>query len=258
MRQFRLALASCALLASSGCAEVLHEYWFSADGSARVVVDVALPRAMVHLAGRDVVLALREEAKQAEATLREDPAVTAVRFRDHVAGDLHHLAWELEVNDATRLPALFRAARARASADRMKELPALDLAVDRTVLGDQVLVLRLMPGATLDAGRAARETWTPARKLADAMLGERHLTVRVHGPAIGETNGTVSEQRDQAEWRIPLGDLLTDEPPPLELRAVVKTGAPMWMWAVLLGLPALLLWAVIRATKRRRRPSADA
>ncbi len=255
MRMLRLALAVTGALWLGGCFDLVQEYWFAADGSARVVVDVAVPKALLHLAGRDPVLALREEASRVEAQLKADPAVTAFRFSDRKEADAHHLRWELEVTDATKLPELYRRALAQSEVATDGPAPDFTFTVERTVLGDTVFAQRLVPaegGSVPDA-----QTRDFGRQLAGALMGERFVTVRVRGPGIGESNGTLSEDGTAVEWRIPLKELMVDAAAQQELRAVVKTRAPLWLWAVVLGVPSLLLWAAVSGMKRRRRAGAE-
>src|SRR5690349_1263573 len=114
-RRPRLALCALAILATttlSGCFDLLEEIWVSPDGSARMVLDVSLPKGLLQLAGQDPFTRMREEAKKTEAVLKEDPAVKRFAFRDFEEAGVHHLVYELEVNDASKLPELHRRAAA--------------------------------------------------------------------------------------------------------------------------------------------------
>lgn len=251
-------LCVVAVTSLSGCFDLLQEIWVAADGSARLRLEVALPKSVLHLAGQGALTKLREDAKKTGAELKDDPVVKAFSFKDHVEGDVQHLVYELEVTDATKLGALQQ--RVWASAANEKEGEGMTFRFEKGTGGALRFVQRVgkdaqradggagaEPGSVAD--RAAREL---GRKMAGAMFEGRFVTVRVHGPAIGETNGALNEKKDTVEWRLPMAELMSDGAPLQELRAEIETGAPLWVWGLFLGIPALLLLLSISAMKRRR------
>lgn len=261
MRRARLLLAVLALAGLTGCFDVLEELWINADGSARLLVDVALPDSLLRLGGHEVVTRFREEAKRTEAELEQDPNVTKFAVRDYAEAGMQHFVYELEVKDATQLQATMQKALARAASSQ-SELSGLRFDIAEADSGGLRFTQRLAPGgaSAVDAGTGRVEpSEAIARDLgkhfAGAMLGGRFFTVRVHGPAITETNGVLNEEKTTAEWKIPLADLAAGTGPS-ELRAKVQTGAPLWLWAVIIGVPALLLMLAVSAMKRRSRAAA--
>ncbi|MFP2932965.1 hypothetical protein ACLESO_49020 [Pyxidicoccus sp. 3LG] len=255
----RWLLATLALLTLTGCFDVLQEVWLNPDGSARVVVDLAIPKSLGALAqatgGKDLMALVREQREEAAKKLGQDPNVTQVVQSDYEKDDQLHLVHDVTVKDATKLPELYRTVTEGTSREAQRGPGTWDLRIERSG-GDYVFTQRFVPDqaaalpATDDAAElAAREI---AKGMAKALFVKNHLTVRVHGPGIGETNGTVNEQKDTVEWKLPMAELMDAPAEGRELRAVVRSGEPLWLWPVVLGVPLAVLGLAISAARRRR------
>jgi len=253
---------SLVLLLGTGCFDVQQELWVQPDGSARLVVDLGLPRSLTALAllngANDAKAVLLAKAREAEKDLRQDPEVTQVDVRDYEREGQLHLVYDVTVKDVTRLPDLYRRATGKRTAGDGLQPPgdAWDFRIERRG-GDYVFTQRFIPEKALaplppagDASElAAREL---AKGMAKAALVNNRLTVRIHGPGIGETNGAVNEQKDTVEWRFNLAELVDAPAEGRELRAVIHGDEPLWLWPAVLGVPlAVLLLTVAAALKRR-------
>lgn len=250
-------LATLALLTLTGCFDLVQEVWFNPDGSARVVLDIALPKSLDSLAkltgGKDLKALIEEERQQARAAVAQDPNVVELVLRQYEEGEQLHLVQELTVRDATKLPELFRKVH-ESTAERREGQGTWDFRIERSG-GDYVFTQRFVPDAALagaDGDLAERAGQALAKELAKSLLAKHHVTVRVHGPGIGETNGTVNEKKDTVEWRRGLADLLDAPAQGLEFRAVVHAGEPLWLWPVVIGIPLAALGLAIAAARRRR------
>ncbi|HZI14343.1 MAG TPA: hypothetical protein VE153_28515 [Myxococcus sp.] len=258
--RLRLLLALVPLLTLTGCFDVLEELWLHPDGSAKLVVDLAVPKSLTGLAqlagGKDLQAVVREQQASAEAEVRKDPNVTQLVLREEEKGDRVHFVYELSVKDATKLPQLYQRIFQHTSAGEGAPPGDWDFRLEREG-GDYVFVRRLTPAAAgtgdRDSGdgteRAAREI---GKGLARALLGDNHFTVIVHGPAILESNGTVNEKKDTVQWKLSLAELMDVPAEGRELRAVVSGGEPLWLWAVVLGVPLAVLGLAISAARRKR------
>jgi hypothetical protein len=266
----RWLLASLALLSLTGCFDLLEEIWFLPDGSARVVFDVGLPKPLLdaaRLKGEDPLEQFRREAKATEEELKKDPDVKSFAFRDHEEGGQHHLVYDLTVSDPTRLNELHQRALERMNSSGNQEKKAgLNFRIEKQgFTGRYVFVQQLgepkegapgaeaqqQPQAGLDSAMKGL-----GKQLAQTMLGNHHFIVRVHGPSIEETNGTLNEQKDTVEWKHSLVDLAEPSGEGKEMRAVVQAGLPLWVWSLMLGLPLLVLWLAVSAARRKRSPRA--
>lgn len=250
------AVATCTL---TGCFDLLQEIWVAPDGSARMVLDVSLPKGVLQLAGRDPFIKMREDAKKTEEDLKKDPSVKKFEFRDYEEGDVHHLVYELEVTDATKLGDLQKRATADAAKDAKKGPgDSMTFHFEKGAGGKLLFVQRLGKGGAAGADAGAEESGADqaakqfGKQMAMAMFAGHYVTVRVHGPAIADTNGTLNDKKDTAEWKIPVAELMSEDAPPHELRAEINVGAPIWVWGLFIGVPALLLMLAIAAMKRRR------
>ncbi|MCP3141668.1 hypothetical protein [Pyxidicoccus xibeiensis] len=122
--------------------------------------------------------------------------------------------------------------------------------------GDHAFTQRFTPDKVATGARDGDATEQAPQELAKgmmrALLVKNHITVRVHGPSIGETNGTVNEQKTTVEWKLPLAELVDGPAEGRELRAVVHGAEPLWLWLVVLGVPLVVLGLAIAAARRRR------
>lgn len=255
-------LATLSLLTLTGCFDVVQELWINPDGSARLVVDVAIPKSLGMLAqangGKSLVDQLHEQRKAAQETLSKNPDVQALVLRQYDEGDALHLVHELTVKDATKLPELYRQVMEDTTRDQQQQAPGQwDFRIERNG-GDYVVTQRFTPAtASLPSGtgredlaeQAARDI---AKGLTKALFANHHVTLRVHGPGIGETNGTVNEKKDTVEWKLPLAELVDGPKEGRELRAVVHGAEPLWLWPVVIGIPLAVLGLAISAARRRR------
>ncbi|MFL5356594.1 hypothetical protein [Archangium sp.] len=262
LARLRWLLAYVALLSLTGCFDLLQELWILPDGSGRVVFDVGLPRSFLDLAraqGKDPLEQLRVEARATEEDLKKDPDVTKFEFREYEEEGQQHLVYDLTVRDATRLGELQK--RAMEHSSSMKKQGNVDLAfhIEKHVgLGEYVFVQRL--GEPEGAAGPAKGTRNPSQQaaqdfgtqMAKALLGNHYYTVRVHGQAIPETNGTLNDKKDTVEWKYSLVDLASEAQRGTELRAVVQAAPPLWLWPVVVGVPLLVLLLAVTAAGRQR------
>lgn len=261
----RWLLAPLLLLTLTGCFDLLQEVWLLPDGSGRVVLDVGLPKSLLDLArsqGKDPLDELRADARATEAELKKDPDVTKFEFREYEEGGQQHIVYDLTVRDATRLGELQKRAMEMSStakqAQQGKEKADLAFRIERRGFGEYVFVQRFgeaknapgsQNGAKDPTEQAARDFGT---QMARALLGNHFYVVRVHGQAVGETNGTLNDKKDTVEWKYSLVDLVDEAGKGTELRAVVQAGPPLWLWPVVLGVPLLVLVLAVMAARRQR------
>lgn len=253
MKLGRLAVALVAVAALSGCLDLLEEIWVNPDGSARMVKEVVIPKMVLQIAGQGAVNQLRENAKQVEATLKKDPEVTKYTFRDYQDSAGQHLAYELEVKHAQKLGEIDRKAMAEAAPKQTGMGEGLGLQLRPKRFGGGYEFIQTLSKGTpgLDGGEAQENDF--GQQLAQTLLSGHYVTVRVHAPTIGDTNGLVNAEKNTVEWKIPLADLASNTPRVPELRAELVTGAPLWIWAIVLGVPALLALLAFRSMRRGRR-----
>jgi hypothetical protein len=260
MTRFRLLLALVPLLTLTGCFDVLEELWLHPDGSAKLVVDLAVPKSLTGLSqlagGKDLHAHVREQQATAEAEVRKDPNVTELVLRDFEKDGQVHFVYELSVKDATKLPELYKRIFQQASSGEQASAGDWDFRLEREG-GNYVYVRRFVPAG---AGLGNKDSKDPAEQvareigkgLARALLGDHHFTVIVHGPGIVESNGTVNEKKDTVQWKLSLAELMDSPAEGRELRAVVSAGEPLWLWAVVLGVPLAVLGLAISAARRKR------
>jgi hypothetical protein len=256
-----LMLATLSLLTLTGCFDVVQELWINPDGSARLMVDVALPKSLGMLAqahgGKSLVDQLHEQRKAAQETLSKNPDVQALVMRQYDEGDVLHLVHELTVKDATKLPELYRQVWEDSTRDQQQAAGDWDFRVEREG-GNYIVTQRFTPATAGLPSSTGQEDLTEqlakdlAKGMTKALFANHHVTLRIHGPGIGETNGTVNEKKDTVEWKVPLAELVDGPKEGRELRAVVHGGEPLWLWPVVIGIPLAVLGLAISAARKRR------
>ncbi|AKQ63645.1 hypothetical protein A176_000557 [Myxococcus hansupus] len=261
-----LTALSLLLLSATGCFDVQQDLWIEPGGSARLVVDVSIPQARMDLREIRGSLSPRQllfvAAGDIEKALREAPEVAQVMLRDYEKEGRDHLVYDVTVKDVTRLPDLYRR-----TAEQNKHVPwqprgVWDFGIERQG-GQYVFTQRFNIDKLLDRPRApGNEAVDPAAAQAfakgflRATLGNNRLTLRIHGPSIGETNGTVNEKKDTVEWKLNLAELMDAPAEGREFRAVIHDSAPLWLWPVVLGVPVAVLLLTLSAARNRRRAAA--
>lgn len=252
-------LATLALLTLTGCFDLVQEVWLNPDGSAKVVADVAIPKSLGTLAkvagGKDLVDQLHEQRKQAQEAVAKDPNVTELVLRQYEEGEQLHLVQELTVKDATKLPELFRKVVHDAASGQQENPGAWDFNLEREG-GDYVFTQRFIPDRAPASANsddpAERAGQAIAKEMAKALFAKNFVTLRVHGPGIGETNGTVNAEKTTVEWKVSIAELMDAPPEGREFRAVVHAGEPLWLWPVVIGVPLAVLGLAISAARKRR------
>ncbi len=227
------ALLAAAAVLLTGCFDVLEEVWIEPDGSGRAHIELGMPAALMHLAkaaSSAQGVSLSSEAKAAAERLRKEPDVVRVRFEEKEEGGQYRAVYEVEVRDVTKLPELLRRGAGP------QKLEGFRFEISRLDNGNFQFVQKM--------GR-----FDPGIQAANAVLGERTVTVRVHGRRIVGTNGRLNEKADTAEWKLSVPDLASGA----ELKAEVQAGAPVWVWAGVIGVPLALLMLVLLRARRMRR-----
>src|SRR5262249_2913591 len=145
--------------------------------------------------GKDPLEELRAEARATEEDLKKDPDVTKFEFREYEQEGQQHLVYDLTVKDATRLGELQKRAMEHSSSVKQGNANVGFSIEKRGGFGEYVFVQRL--GEPKDATGAAKDSTQRAAQdfgtqMAKALLGNHYYTVRVHGQAIPETNGTLN------------------------------------------------------------------
>ncbi|WAM25404.1 hypothetical protein [Myxococcus sp. NMCA1] len=256
-----LLLAALSLFLT-GCFNVEQDLWIEPGGSARLVVDMGMPKSLTAMGllggATDAREALLAKAREAEQALRQDPEVSQVMLRDYEKDGQVHLVYDVTVKDVTRLPELYRrAAEQHAQGQPSSPKDAWDFRIERQG-GDYAYTQRFNPEKAFAtpvgigdeaAEQAAQEL---AKGMVKAMLVNNRLTLRIHGPGIGETNGTVNEQKDTVEWKLNLAELMDAPAEGREFRAVIRGGEPLWLWPLVLGVPLVVLLLTVAAARKRR------
>jgi len=97
------ALALC-----SGCFDLVQEIWLEAGGGGRLRLEISVPKSLLsmgRLGGEDLLLSTREDAANAKAELARDPDIRRFDYRAVEEGGVFKLIYEVEANDASKLPA---------------------------------------------------------------------------------------------------------------------------------------------------------
>ena len=249
------ALALC-----SGCFDLVQEIWLEAGGGGRLRLEISVPKSLLsmgRLGGEDLLLSTREDAANAKAELVRDPDIRRFDYRAVEEGGVFKLIYEVEANDASKLPAAqaralsVLARKAGRGGSGARQAP-VDFTVERR-FGLGMDFTGVLAGGAGEKDRADREE--PGAELgkamAEAMLGGHSVTVRLHAPAILSTNGTMDATRSTVEWKVPLS---APAQPGFRQEMTARALAVDWKVGAALGAGALVLVGIVlgRLTSRRR------
>jgi len=247
------ALALC-----SGCFDLVQEIWLEAGGGGRLKLEIVLPKSLLGLGrmgGEDLLVSVREDAANAKAELAKDPDIRKFDYRTEEEAGAFKLIYEVESNDASKLPA----AQARALAALAKK--AGREGSDGSGKGPVAFEVRRRFGLGFEfqgavAGNAGEKSGNQAaddfgKAMAGAMLGGHTITVRLHAPAIVSSNGTIDATRSMVEWKVPLSSLAE---PGFRQEMTAEALAVDWKVGAALAVAALVLVGMVlgRLTSRRR------
>lgn len=246
----------CGVLAlCSGCFDLVQEIWLEAGGGGRLKLEIALPKSLLGLGrmgGEDLLVSVREDAANAKAELAKDPDIRRFDYRTEEEAGSFKLIYEVESNDASKLPA----AQARALAVLAKKAGregsgnkgpvAFEV---RRKFGLGFEFQGAVVGGGEKSGTQAGDDFGKA--MAGAMLGGHTVTVRLHAPAILSSNGTIDATRSMVEWKVPLSALAE---PGFKQELTAEALAVDWKVGAVLAVAAVLLVGMVlgRLTSRRR------
>jgi hypothetical protein len=235
MNTARAALLFVMGIMCTGCLELTQEIWVNADGSGRMKLDISLPQGLMAMAaeaeGGNPFAENQAEYDQLKAHPEQVPNLRSLDHSEYVEGEFHHFVIELEVEDVTLLPETMEALQARTSvadedSGETGEIASPnDMRLERLgrdrMLFVQTLVDESMVSATGTAEPGMEEMEAASQAFLASMFAGKFYTVRVHAPRISSANGTVDEAAQTAEWKIPLGDVMSQQAP-RELRAEIE------------------------------------
>jgi hypothetical protein len=249
-------LVVCGALAlGSGCFDLVEEIWLEAGGGGRMKLEIVLPKSLLGLGrmgGEDLLVSVREDAANAKTELAKDPDIRRFDYRTEEEPGSFKLVYEVESNDASKLPAAQARALAvlekKARGDGGSRTGPVTFEVRRK-LGLGFELQGAVAGAADKSGSQMGDDLGKA--MAGAMLGGHTVTVRLHAPVILSSNGTIDPTRSMVEWKVPLSALAE---PGFKQELNAQALSVDWKVAVALAVVAVLLVGMVlgRLTSRRR------
>jgi hypothetical protein len=198
-------------------------------------LDISLPQGLMAMAaeaeGGNPFTEDQAVYDQLKANPEQIPNLRGLDHSEYVEGEFHHFVIELEVDDVTLLPETMQEIQARTTVAKEDSEETEDIASPTDMKlerlgGDrllfvQTLVDESMMSSTGSTEPGMEEMEEASKAFLASMFAGKFYTVRVHAPRISSANGTVDAAAQTAEWKIPLGDMMSQQVP-RELRAEIE------------------------------------
>jgi len=262
-QSYLVAFLACAAFLCTGCIDFTEEFFFNADGTGKMIVDIAVSTELMGMTGdstksdsSDAVKSMAHLVKQFSA----DPRVSAARLRDTAFGGMIHTVFEVDAKSFKDLASLhntFFADTAMSESGTMKQgKPGIQMMTATGPSGNSTVKLDIIlprdsSAETSDSSNAIGES------IANAMLGDSKFVFRVHGPQITSANGDIDSAAHMVEWKVPLMRIKQGKTLHTEIAIPGSMSVSMVMrYVLVLGVVTLLIFVVVMVVKRRAKKAA--
>lgn len=212
-RTLCITLLACAAFFFAGCIDFSEDFFFNADGTGRMIIDIAVSSELLSMGSQADSSAKgnSEEAKSKARMVKQfsaNPKVANVAIRDTAFGGMQHTVFQVDVKSFNDLPeihkAFFADSEMSASGSMGPGKPDIGMQSQTSPSGNTTVQLDfILPRdtATADTGAAGAAI---GESIANAMMGNSSFNFRVHGPKITAANGDIDSAAHTVEWKIPL------------------------------------------------------
>lgn len=266
MKRWGVLAVGLLLLFLVGCFDLKEEVWINADGSAKIMQDIILPEAMTSLGGEQANLAeqLNKQYGEKKSRLEADPRIKSVDTRHFTEGDKHHFVLEVEIKDVTDLPEIWPLAFANKpdAAGKGSDSPLANqenrLSVSKTGDGN-IHLTRVLKSAEKTGKKDSTNQMGDAmgQAMAAQLFANNGITFTVHGSKIAQANGTILDDGQTAEWKIPLTEMMGKNFSK-EMSAEIGPGGaglPTWIPIAAGGFLVLLVLLILITRNRKKKSS---
>lgn len=230
-----------------GCINIVEEIWVNTDGTARIKIDIGMPEAMFSMGesegGQDPFADLDKEFQKTKEDVEKNPDISRIDFKQYSEGGVKHFVFDVEVRNYKALNDFQKIVYAE---EPDQEGGGRDMPLENSELVVEAqngsLVFSRQIGQKPEGETQSEEDSLGnamedmGQAMADAMFGNYTYTVRLYAENITESNGTINEQKNMAEWKIPFGQLMSGKHRELRAEIVPSNGLLMWIVAfVLIG-----------------------
>jgi len=259
-----LAVTSAAMvLVTVGCFEFTEEIFVEDDGSCRLVWDIAVSEALL---ANEVGLTeeLRAQHYWAQRSLGSLPGVKKSFLQEFSADGLRHFHYDIQLSHVGNITIVHSQLAQQAPLHEKGTSPTFQRK-DDDLLFNQVLSTGDYTRPFIEDTRApwSRHSDTAydaqmelAQQVVPAVLADRYVTVRLHAPKIGLTNGLLSPDRKTVEWKVSLAELAAGKPVHGKLHAEIIMPFDWKFWLGILVPSVALIYALavlIRGSSTPRR-----
>lgn len=255
MRTKRLLLIAVLLVTSmllASCINMQQEYWFNADGSGKLSMDVGMSESLMNMAevSGGTNIPTEEELKQ-DFIGGNEALVKNVEARSYTQDGYVHYVVSADVPDMQKF---FKDSQSSSEgfAMTLEKLPNGNLAFKQSVDMNSALG----SGTGLDTSGADMSS------MVGSMLDGQYWTVKVHVPNVVHTNGTWNKSGGYVEWKVPMKEMFGSQAYEMSLEYSAKTSILGTILKIALFLLIALVVVVAAAVgvffvlKRRSTPPA--
>lgn len=261
-RMVLFALSLALTLMAIGCFEFTEEIWLRSDRSCRLHWDIAVSEAVL---ANDPAMSdqLREQHYLAQLRLGTLPGVMDTFLQEYSDEGLRHFTYEIELEHIYHITDVHKTLADQAPLHHEGTPPEF-----RRLNGRQVRFTQVLADSKPQFGQAelAPPPWQRQQRrhyerekdirdtIVPALLADKYVTVRLHAPMIGLTNGRVNRERTTVEWKVSLAQLAAGNPVYGELQADVSFPYSWTFWlGVALPVFVLAAGAIILFTGKRKK-----
>lgn len=264
MNMRKLIVASSCLLLLTGCFEFSEEIWISEDGSGRMKLDIGIGDMLTKLVresgGTSPIEQLKKGFQDLQAQLAANPKITKIAYDEYDFGTMNHIVLDLEVTDARLLTELNQKLMAQQrTQSRRFEFTESVLEIAKLENGHLGFYQKFggvhKKDETEETDPASEVIGKYGEKfgkaMANSVLGDKFISVKVHAPAISATNGRLDSNQQSVEWRIPVLDVVGETSVAHELTAeIILPFNKLLLTGIIVGSVILIMAIIILLLRR--------
>ncbi|RLC48228.1 MAG: hypothetical protein DRH70_01525 [Candidatus Coatesbacteria bacterium] len=252
-----VALLAVLALSAMGCFDFLEEIWVNPDNSCRLTWNIAVSEAI--LANDPQLLEnMRRMHYMAQRRLNGLRGVRKTFLQEYSDRGLRHFSYDIDLDSVFYVTEVHEVLAEQAPLHRQGVSPTFERLMNGDLQFTQVLASGRPHFAYTENAPAPwdhdlfqeyNETRNAAEAIIPAILADKYVTVRLHAPKIGLTNGRLNRKRNTVEWKVSLAQLAAGNPvfDKLQARVEKTLGYQFWFGIVLplivlaFAIPALIV-----------------
>ncbi len=263
----RVCLVLIASITLAGCFEVTEEVWINPDGTGRLKIDMGISEALLSESDdgrksgqRNPFEDMSKDFDKAKEEIEKNPTIKKFDFQQYSGAGMKHFVFDIEVKEVSTLndlqKAIYTGKKDSTETAETGDLPLQqsELRIEKMAAGNTLFVRTL--GRPEEEKKDSAEFGEPGMSLVRSMFGNSFYTVRLHGSRIISSNGKIDDEKETAEWKVSIADLMGHSGQ-REFRAEIGSRTN-WIFLTAIAVAgAVFAGAIVIAVIKKKTPRQD-